>query len=87
MLLVNGANNLVLKERPLDELSSMGGRGIVVMMFKDVQCEDSADYRCEVDNGVGLSTIRLLVPCRYLLKSMRCDQKKKLRSLDRFIFY
>ncbi|PVD27814.1 hypothetical protein C0Q70_12988 [Pomacea canaliculata] len=58
-------NNRVLSSRPAGVIQVMEETGELRYFISHIQCEDSGDYKCEVDNGVGIDskTVKLLVLC------------------------
>ncbi|XP_025102832.1 deleted in malignant brain tumors 1 protein-like isoform X2 [Pomacea canaliculata] len=71
MLFISNKDNKVLIDSKQNGVQLSEGKGQITTILRNVQCEDSADYRCEVENSVGRSnqSIRLLVPCSPRLKS------------------
>ncbi|XP_025103057.1 hemicentin-1-like [Pomacea canaliculata] len=65
MMLVRGSDGQELKVRPQGEIGFDEERRDLAFFLCKAECQDSGDYRCEVDNGVGhdSKTIRLLVQC------------------------
>ncbi|XP_025102888.1 opioid-binding protein/cell adhesion molecule-like [Pomacea canaliculata] len=70
MLFMSDKDNEVWIDSKQDEVQLSEGKGQIATILRKVQCEDSADYRCELENSVGRSnqSIRLLVPCAPRLK-------------------
>lgn len=60
-------NNRVLSSRPAGVIQVMEETGELRYFINHIQCEDSGDYKCEVDNSVGTDskTVKLLVLCEF----------------------
>ncbi|XP_025102816.1 uncharacterized protein LOC112569287 isoform X2 [Pomacea canaliculata] len=65
MSFVSIKDNRVVNSKPLGNIQVTEVRQELRYLINQIQCEDSGDYRCEVDNGIGHDnqTVRLLVLC------------------------
>lgn len=68
MLFITNKDNKVLIDSKQNGVQLSEGKGQITTILRKLRCEDSADYRCELENSVGRSnqSIRLLVPCKLL---------------------
>ncbi|PVD27768.1 hypothetical protein C0Q70_12940 [Pomacea canaliculata] len=88
MRLVGGSNRHELMSRAEGDIESHEKSRELSFFMCKAQCEDSGDYTCEVDNGVGNVTqsVMLLVTCNVTRAGLHPLSRKRSRYVGRLKF-